>query len=66
MSESDYMIEALKLHNIFEKPIVVWHEGGHRPVKMLEYPDLLVVCEYLSEQYEVKFGNSKETGETLK
>ena len=57
VSDSDMFSWALNNHRSYERPIVINHTHGHRPVKNLPMEDLRIVADFLKRQFKRKNGD---------
>ena len=60
ISEKDEMYPALKNYRNFEKPEVIHHDQGHRPVRTLPMKELRISADFFIRQYETKNGHRSQ------
>ena len=60
VSDKDPMANTLRNYLHFEKPTVINHDQGHRPVRTLKKKPLQKVAEFFARQYEKKNGVASE------
>ena len=58
ISEKDPFTHNLKNYLNYEKPTVISHNQGHRPVRTLPKKDLRIMADFFARQYEAKNGVS--------
>ena len=59
ISEKDPMATSLKNFLNYEKPLIIHHDQGHRPVRTLPKKELRKVADFFARQYEVKNGKAE-------
>ena len=57
VSDSDEFAGQLKNFRSYERPIVINHTHGHRPVKKLPMEDVRIVADFLKRQFKRKNGD---------
>ena len=60
-SDKDPMVLALRNFLNYERPTVIHHTQGHRPVRTLNKKNLRVMADYFSRQFEKKNGYASES-----
>ena len=63
VSDKDSMASHLKSYLYYEKPLVLHHDQGHRPVRTLDKKSLKRMADFFARQYEKKNGLASENAQ---